>query len=175
MSAQLGHSARVFTTGIGAPIASIILLSAWLGAALCFSALVAPALFRVLPNRTLAGAVVGRTLPVVFVAGTVVGLVVALLVWRTAPWARLRAAAAGSAIGVSVVCSIAQFGIGRRITQLRASLGATLESLPPGDPARAEFGRLHGLSVACLGLAMLLAVLALGLLVSHLSLASSRD
>jgi Domain of unknown function (DUF4149) len=175
VSAQLGQSARALSVGIGAPIASVILLSAWLGAALFFSVVAAPALFRVLPSRTLAGAVVGRTLPVVFVSGVVVGVIVALLAWRATPPAGVRLAVAGSAIGISVMCGIAQFGIGGRIAHLRASLGTTLESLPAGDPARAEFGRLHGLSVTSLGVAMLLAIVSLGALASHLSSTSPRD
>ena len=45
------------------------MLALWLGAAGFFSAAVAPALFAVLPTRTLAGEVVGRVLPVVFYVG----------------------------------------------------------------------------------------------------------
>jgi len=41
-------------------------LAVWLGAALFFSVAVAPALFAVLPSRTLAGEVVGRLLPGIF-------------------------------------------------------------------------------------------------------------
>ena len=175
MSAQLGQSARVLGVGIGAPIAWVVLLSAWFGAALFFSAAAAPALFRVLPSRTLAGAVVGRTLPVVLVSGTVVGVIVALLAWRATLSSRVRMTVALSAIGMAAMCAIAQFVIGGRIARLRASLGTTLESLPPGDPARTEFGRLHGLSVASLGLAMLLAIVALGALASYLSSTSPRD
>jgi Domain of unknown function (DUF4149) len=175
MSPPLSHSARVFTGGVGTSITSIILLSAWLGAALFFSAATAPALFRILPTRALAGTVVGRTLPVVFVSGVAVGIPVALLAWRFTPPATARLVVAVSACGMAVVCAIAQLGIGARIAHLRRSLPATLESLPPGDPARLEFGRLHGLSVASLGLAMLLAVVALGALASHISSATSRE
>jgi hypothetical protein len=175
VSAQLGQSMRILGGGFGASVASVILLSAWLGAALFFSAATAPALFRVLPSRTLAGAVVGRTLPVVFVSGTVIGLVIAVLAWRAASPAYGRAVVAVSAAGVAVLRSVAQFAIGARIGRLRASLDTTLESLPAGDPVRAEFGRLHALSVACLGLAMLLAIIVLGTLVRQLSSAASRD
>jgi len=51
-----------------------ILLSAWLGAAVLVTTVVAPAAFAVLPSRTLAGALVGRVLPVLFIAGLVVAL-----------------------------------------------------------------------------------------------------
>ena len=52
--------------------ASSLLLSAWLGAAVLFSSVVAPAAFAALPSRTLAGALVGRVLPAVFFAGIVI-------------------------------------------------------------------------------------------------------
>ena len=48
---------------------AVALMSAWLGAALLTSASLAPAAFAVLPDRTLAGDVVGRVLAVVFVRG----------------------------------------------------------------------------------------------------------
>jgi hypothetical protein len=175
VNAQLGQSVRMLAAAFGASIASVILLSAWLGAALFFSAAAAPALFRVLPSRALAGAVVGRTLPVVFVTGAVIGVVVAFLVSRATPLPRLRLTAAAGSVGMATMCAIAQFVIGGRIARLRASLQSTLESLPPGDPARVEFGRLHGYSVVPLGLAMLLATVALAALVGLLASATSRD
>ena len=42
----------------GSMLSLIAILAFWLGAALLFSAVVAPAVFAVLPTRTLAGAVV---------------------------------------------------------------------------------------------------------------------
>ena len=167
MSPPLGQATRALAGGIGSSIGSIVLLAAWLGAALFFSAAMAPALFRLLPTPALAGAVVGRTLPVVLVSGVPVGIVVALVAWRSTPATGPRLVTAICALGVAVMCAIAQFWIGGRIAHLRRSLGATLESLPPGDPARAAFGRLHALSVASLGLAVLLAVIALAALAHH--------
>ena len=175
MSAQVGQSARMLTPGVGWSLASTVVLSTWLGAALFFSAVAAPALFRVLPSRTLAGAVVGRTLPVLFVAGIVIGLLVALLTWPAAAPQRLRLAVSASAIAMASLCAIAQFVIGARISRLRASLQSTLEALPPNDPARLEFGRLHGYAVMSLGAAMLLAVFAVAALATHLAWAASTE
>jgi hypothetical protein len=58
-------------------------------------------------------------------------------------------------------CGIAQFVISPRIARLRDAIGRPLEELAVGDPQRAAFGRLHGISVAWLGLAMLAAAVAL--------------
>ena len=52
----------------------LLLLAAWVGAAIFFSAIVAPALFAVLPTRELAGAVVGRVLPMLNWAGLIIAL-----------------------------------------------------------------------------------------------------
>lgn len=134
------------------------LLAAWLGAALLFAAVVAPAAFAVLPTRTLAGAIVGRVLPVLFVSGIAVGVV-------TVVAARLGAAGAGggrfpalcAVLGAVVIaaCLAAQFVVAPRIAAVRAQIGPSVEALPAADERRAAFGRLHALSVAALGVAML--------------------
>jgi hypothetical protein len=38
---------------------------------------------------------------------------------------------------------------------VRATIGPSIEALAPTDPLRREFGRLHGVSVALLGVAAL--------------------
>lgn len=147
------------------PWATVAVLSAWLGASLVFSAVVAPAAFAVLPTRTLAGALVGRVLPVLFLSGIVVGGLVLAgeLAWRrgAAPSWMLR----GAVGAVVVACAIAQLAIGARIARLRETIGGPLEALAPGDPRRLEFGRLHGVSVALLGAALLAAFAAVVLIV----------
>ncbi|MBX6330898.1 MAG: DUF4149 domain-containing protein [Gemmatimonadaceae bacterium] len=145
----------------GSTLATIVLLAAWLGAAIYFSTAVAQAAFRVLPTRALAGALVGRTLPVIFVAGIVVGVLTAALTMREPAAAWGRAVRIAAELGIALFCAIGQGVIGTRIERLRASIGTTLDALPPGDPARVTFGRLHGLSVLTLALAMLLAIVAL--------------
>lgn len=135
-----------------------LVLALWLGAAGFFSIVVARAAFAVLPTRTLAGALVGRVLPVLFIAGLVVGL---LLLALEAPslrerWGRLAAGAV-----MVAACGIAQFMVAPRIERLRASIGGPLEALAADDPARSAFGRLHAVSVAWLGVAILAAIVAL--------------
>lgn len=140
-----------------------LMLAAWLGAVVLFGAVVAPAAFAALPSRTLAGAVVGRVLPVLFISGLVAGALVMLSGTRLRGAPRLTRLMAGTLVVAS--CAVAQFVIGSRIEQVRASVGDSLESLPQGDPARVTFGRLHGLSVAGLGIAVLGAATALVFLV----------
>ena len=114
-------------------------------------AVVAPAAFAVLPERSMAGALVGRVLPVLYLAGMSVGALVAIAGWRDA--GRARRAVLGAGLVTLLACACAHVVIGERMERLRASLPGALDELGAADPRRVTFGRLHGLSVACLGLA----------------------
>ena len=145
------------------PQSQLVLLALWLGAAILFAAAVAPAAFAVLPERELAGALVGRVLPVVFWSGVVIGtMVLALGLSR-----RDRGPGVASSVGggvVLVACAIAQLLIAPRIAALRSQLSAPLATLAAEDPLRVAFGRLHVWSVVWLGVAMAAAAVALLLL-----------
>ena len=146
--------------GADATLAQMALLALWLGSALFFVAVVAPAAFAALPTRALAGALVGRVLPALLYGGIVVGIGVAALEWVT----RRRVPVTvrfTAGLAVAVACAIAQLGIAPRIERLRAVIGGTLDLLPPGDARRVAFGRLHGLSVLWLGVATVAAAIAL--------------
>ena len=140
-------------------LVEIILLAAWLGAAVFFSAVVAQAAFAVLPTRTLAGALVGRVLPVLFYAGMIVGALIVVIegVWGTG-WIKGRSVAG---LFVLVSCAVAQFVIGARIDRVRAEIGGPIDALSPADPRRVAFGRLHAISVGWLGVAIVAALIAL--------------
>lgn len=166
-------------------ILELVALSLWLGAAVLFAAVVTPALFEVLPSRSVAGDIVGRVLPALMWAGIVVSSMVGLLealdqqLIRTPNWQPAAGPfdwndvvhyggmrVAGQRAGAGMVIGLACIGvllIGQRIDRLRASIGGPIDALAPGDPRRIEFGRLHGLSVAVLGAGMLVA---LGMVVS---------
>jgi hypothetical protein len=158
---------RTFTPAI----LGIVLLALWLGAALIVAAVVAPAAFDVLPTRTLAGALVGRVLPVLFWSGAAVGVLALWLGWRLpSPSPAPRAVAALVLIASSLV---AQLVIAPRIERVRAEIGGPLEALDPSNPLRQAFGRLHGMSVACLGAGGLAALIVLVLLVRFTTRSSS--
>ena len=134
-------------------------LVVWLGAAFFFSAAVAPALFAVLPSRALAGDVVGRLLPPIFYSGIVVGLLVMVTQWRANDGWRWRGREAAAFVTV-LSCAIAQLFIAPRIQRVRDDIPGPIEVLAINDPRRVAFGRLHGASVAWLGVAMLAALVA---------------
>ena len=129
-----------------------ILLSAWLGAAVLVTTVVAPAAFAVLPSRTLAGALVGRVLPVLFIAGLVVAL--ASLSLDSGDHGRAIRVRRAMLIVAAVSCAAAQFAVAPRIERVRKEIAGAVEQLSPDDPRRAAFGRLHAASVAWLGVAM---------------------
>ena len=138
---------------------AMILLGAWLGAAVFFSAVVAPAAFRVLPSREMAGALVGAMLPYVFIAGTVIGIAAAALRFGEPSGAR-RTLGVATGAGAALCCAVGQY-LGHRIDALRAGLTVPLDSLPAANAAREAFGRLHASSVVVLGVAMVFATVAL--------------
>lgn len=137
---------------------TVVFSAVWGGAALVVVSTVAPAAFRVLPTRSLAGVLVGQVLPVLFVSGMVVGLISVMLTTRGAPRGILRRA---GAIGTIAGCAIAQLVIGPMISSLREQIGPSVEALATTDPLRVAFGQLHGLSVLSLGIAMTFALVTL--------------
>jgi hypothetical protein len=143
-----------------ASLVQLAVLAFWLGAAALFTTVVAQAVFAVLPTRTLAGLVVGRVLPAVFYSGALVGFVViAVEYWTDDRWTwRGRESAA---VVMLVACLIAQLAVAPRIERIRAAMGGSLENLPLADPRRVDFGRLHAVSVAWLGIAMIAAAVGL--------------
>jgi hypothetical protein len=142
------------------PTLQLTVLALWIGAAVFFSAAVAPVLFRVLPTRALAGEAVAGMLPVVFYSGVVAGLfVLATELARDDGWR--WAGQSVAAIVMILACAIAQWFVGPRIARVRDAIGGPVDDLPVSDPRRLAFGRLHGLSVGWLGVAILAALVAL--------------
>src|SRR2546423_12203747 len=126
-------------TGRGVPMTETLLLAVWIGAALLFALVVAPAAFAVLPSRLLAGALVGRVLPVIFYAGVVIGSLIVILdlLSRTGGWARTAAGALAA-----LACAIAQLVVGTRIDRLRQALGGPPDAPAGGDSPRPPLRQL---------------------------------
>lgn len=153
------------TARAAVPLTEVLLLGAWIGAALLFTTVVAPAAFAVLPTRSLAGALVGRVLPVLFYAGLIVGALIVLLdmLTPTRAWGRATAGAVAA-----LACAVAQLAVGARIDRLRVEIGGPLDALAADDPRRLAFGKLHAISVVWLAVAMVAALVALVLAIRAL-------
>ena len=150
--------------------ARLLLIAVWLGAAVCFSFVVAPSAFAVLPARELAGNLVTRTLSVVNVAGFVVSLVLLASAFggrgdgvRRAWLVELTALAL-----VALTTFVGHWVINARLLALRRAMGRPIDAVAADDPLRVAFNSLHGYSVNALGLAMIAALVALVLIARDL-------
>src|SRR2546422_216126 len=141
----------------------------WLGAAVFFSTVVAPAIFQVLrasdaanPNQ-LAGSIVTRTLGVINVGGFIVGLL-ALLTLILGPQPNRVSALffeTFSVFGFVTATGVGHWIVAARMVALRASLLIPIDQARWDDPRRVAFNQLHHYSVMLLSLAMIAAILAL--------------
>lgn len=131
-------------------------LGVWLGGIVFFGAVMAPALFSILPKRELAGAVVTRTLGGLHwigIVAAVVFLVCSVLASRGFAWRD------GLVVVMLALTLVSQFGVSRRMQALRAEM-VEIDAVAQTDPRRVEFNRLHRIST---GLEQ--AVLVMGLIV----------
>lgn len=147
-----------------------LLLAAWLGVAIYFSAVVAPSTFAVLrsfilPNAgEIAGTIVTRTLYVVNLSGFVISLVLLFVLKRTYRRPVLILETLLLAV-VSIATGVGEWVIAARMRGLRAAMHGQIDQVALSDPNRVAFAALHGYSVAALGIAMLAATAAIVLMV----------
>jgi hypothetical protein len=146
----------------------VLLIAAWLGAAIFFSAAVAPSAFSVLrafnvPNATeIAGTIVNRTLSVVNTSGFFISLlsIVVAVVIRKRYGARafivqlvlLGLMALGTGVG--------QWVIAAKMRTLRLAMGIPIDQVSLADANRVAFAALHGYSVAALSIAIIAGLIA---------------
>ncbi len=144
----------------------LLFIALWLGAAIFFSAAVAPTLFSVLrsfhlPNANeIAGTVVTRVLGIVNLAGFVISL--SLLI--TAPLVeRSRAARFTEMISLGVLglmTGLSQWAISPRMLALRAAMELPIDQMARDDPRVVAFQSLHGWSVAAMAVAIIAGLIA---------------
>lgn len=137
----------------------LLALVVWVGGIIFFAFIVAPAVFTILPNREMAGAVVQRSLgslhwigvgcAIVFLAGSLVDLRGRVLSIRNAAVALMLAL---------TLCS--QLVVTSRMQRLHAGMGA-IDSVPVTDARRVQFDSLHQWSTTLEGLVLLLGLVAL--------------
>jgi uncharacterized membrane protein len=123
-------------------------LALWVGGMAVFTFVMTPVLFKSY-GRDAAGAIVGTMMPVYFRYSVVLvaaALAARLLAGQAAPGARrlLGSALLASALLVSATHA---FVLLPRIEAVKKTV-VSFESTPKDDPARREFSRLHGLSMA---------------------------
>ena len=153
-----------------------MLLALWLGAALFFSAVVAPTAFSVLrsfdlPNANeIAGSIVTRALSTVNLAGFVVGVLLLISVFsRRASQGRASFMVECLCLGLIILATgIGHWVIAARMRALRMAMILPIDQIAADDPRRIAFGSLHGYSVNALGVAMIAALVAIVLIARSL-------
>jgi hypothetical protein len=146
----------------------LLLLAAWLGAAIFFSAAVAPGAFRVLrtfnlPNQSeIAGSLVSGTLHFINLSGFIISillLVTALALQRIFSRGRFVFQLVLLSI-VAVATGLGEWVIAARMRGLRAVFRVPIDQIPLDDAGRMAFAALHGYSVIALSVAMIAALMA---------------
>lgn len=162
-TARGGHLARALSD------VRLLLIALWLGAAVFFSAAVAPAAFAVLRAASLpqanhlAGTIVTRTLSMINTSGFIISLLLLASAFLFRETARRRSFVTEIiSLGiVAITTGVGQWGIAARMLSLRAAMGRPIDEVPAGDSLRAAFDSLHGLSVMALGTGIIAALVAL--------------
>lgn len=145
-----------------------LLLGMWLGAAVFFGAVVAPALFGVLRGAGLvnanevAGSIVTRLLSFLNKGGfeiALFALVTAFFVSRNRKLV-LRIGEVLSLAIMAIMTGVSQWIITARMVALRAAMNGTIDQVPFSDPRRIEFDSLHRYSTTVMMVAMLAGLIA---------------
>ena len=153
----------------------MLLLGAWLGAAVYFSAVVAPSVFGVLRSFSLsnaneiAGTFVTRTLSVVNTSGFVISLlllVLAFVLKKNYGRASFFLQSALLTI-VAISTGVGEWVIAAKMRGLRAAMHGQIDQVALTDPGRVVFAMLHGYSVAALGIAIIAGLIAFFVLASR--------
>ena len=149
-------------------ILRLLLLGLWLGAAIFFSAAVAPSLFGVLRSaglanaNELAGAIVNRLLSVINHAGFEIGLflfITGFFITRTAT--RGRRLAEMISLGImAIMTATGQWVISARLLALRTAMQVPIDQVSHDDPRRIAFEAWHQYSVMTMGVAIIAALAA---------------
>jgi hypothetical protein len=108
---------------------------------------VAQSAFAVLPQRELAGAVVGRTLSILYVAGLAIAVVLlatSFVISRRPINLFLIWAERFLLVMLGAACGVAQFAIGFMIASVRGQMGGRpIDEVAVDDPLRIQFNNLH--------------------------------
>jgi uncharacterized membrane protein len=126
----------------------LLSLVVWLGGLIFLAFVLAPTAFSpgLLPTRHMAGSIVGRSLDVLHYMAIVSGivfLIASMLYSRmTVGTARPLAARHLLIVLMLLLTVISQFAISPKMYAIRAEVGV-IDNVPPDNPLRMEFNRLH--------------------------------
>ncbi len=126
----------------------LLSLAVWLGGLIFFAFVLAPTAFTpgLLPTRHLSGSIVGRSLDVLHYMAIISGVVFLI---TSMLYSRMTLGNARPLAGRHVLIAlmllltvISQFAISPKMHAIRAEVGV-IDDVPPDNPLRVEFNRLH--------------------------------
>jgi hypothetical protein len=124
----------------------LLALVLWIGGIVFFGAVVAPAVFTILPTHDLAGKVVTRTLANLHLIGIICGvvfLVCSMIVAYVTKGSAQPFAPRHIAVVVMIALTFfAQDVVARKMNHIKDQIGV-IDNVPLIDPQRVEFNRLH--------------------------------
>jgi len=149
-------------------ILALLLLGMWLGAAVFFSASVAPNVFRVLRQADLvnassiAGSIVSPLLSTLNRAGFEIAIFLLVMsFFLTVGQTLIRRVAHLISLGVlATATGVGHWYIAARIATLRAAMALPLDQISPTDERRVAFDNLHRYSVLLFAIAIVAAAVA---------------
>jgi hypothetical protein len=138
----------------------LLLVGLWLGASVFFIG-VAQAAFAVLPQRDLAGSVVGRALSIVDYAGLAIATLLILSSFvgsgrANKLWLWIERLLV---VVMGVACGVQEFVIGFWMSSIRSQISGPIESAAADDPLKIRFDQLHQYSEWILMAAMAAALI----------------
>jgi hypothetical protein len=147
-------------------ILALLLLGIWLGAAIFFSAAVAPNVFSVLrgaalPNaNALAGSIITRLLGTINRSGFEISIFLLVMSFFITHGRKkwVRVAEMISLAIMAIMTGIGHWVIAARMTALRAAMQLPIDQVAGDDPRRIAFNSLHRYSVLTLSVAMIAAL-----------------
>ena len=139
----------------------LLILAIWLGAAVFFIG-VAQVAFAVLPDKELAGAVVGRNLMILNFAG--IGISVLLLLTSLVGTAKISTfwlwVERFLLLFLAATCAVGQFVIGVWLASIRGQMTKPLAETAADDPLRMQFDVVHQYSTWVFVAGMIAALIA---------------
>lgn len=138
----------------------LLLIALWLGSSVFFVG-VAQAAFAVLPQRDMAGSVVGRSLSIVDYAGIVIAAI--LLLTSVLGSARVNKlwlwVERFLLLVLGAACAVEEFVLGFWMSSIRSQITGPIENAAAEDPLKLRFDQLHQYSEWVLMAAMAAALL----------------
>lgn len=153
----------------------LLLLAIWFGGAIFFIG-VAQTAFSVVPDRELAGAVVGRSLAILNYAGAAVSLILiatSFIVKRAnAFWLWIERLLL---LVIAAACLVGQLVISQWMATIRSQAGGPIDALTGDNPLRIQFDKLHHWSEWALMAAMIAALLTFFIIANRRFASAKKD